>query len=94
MASEIVEGKRTFIERGGHLFELSERHGIKLIDLGDGTTMVNLDAGMQGRTFHLQELAELDDRVVVRLGPELGRSGPPSYGDEGGEPLGYPFPSQ
>jgi hypothetical protein len=87
MASEIVEGKRTFIERGGHVFRLPERHTVKLVALGDGTKMVSLTALMQGSSFQLRKLEELKDRVIVHLGPELGRHGPP-----GGEALGYPFP--
>jgi hypothetical protein len=47
-----------------------------------------LTALMQGSSFQLRKLEELKDRVIVHLGPELGRHGPP-----GGEELGYPFPS-
>jgi hypothetical protein len=87
MASEVVEGKRTFIERRGNVFELPKRHIVKLVPLGDGTTMVSLTALIQGSTFQLRKLEELKDRVIVHLGPELGRHGSP-----GGEALGYPFP--
>lgn len=89
MGSEIVAGKRTSIEHRVQVFELPDRHTVELVDLGDGTTMVNLTALMQGSSFHLRELEELDDRVIVHLGGELGSHGPPNAE----EVLGYPFPT-
>ncbi len=92
VVNEIVEGKRTFIERDGNVFELPSRHTIELTQGTSGTT-VAMSAFAQGSQFGLASLEELDDRIVVHLGPELGRVGPAGMGDSVPEPTGYPFPS-
>jgi hypothetical protein len=94
----VTEAKRTLIEHNGHEFELPYQHTLELkdVDVGEGRTetWVNLNAPMQGSTFHLREREERDDgTVVIHLGGEIGRHGPPSVGE--GPPIdlrGYPFP--
>jgi hypothetical protein len=94
VASERIEGKRTFIEHHGNVFELpAPHHTIELEDLSDGTTMAMLNTPMEGSSFQLAAIEELDDRVIVHLGSEFGRHGPPGMGDNIPELHGYPFPS-
>jgi len=58
MPSEVIEGKRTFIERHGKVVERPFRHTVEFTDLGDGTTSVSLMALVQGSSFHLREVEE------------------------------------
>jgi len=58
MPSEVIEGKRTFIERHGQVVERPFRHTVEFTDLGDGTTSVSLMALVQGSSFHLREVEE------------------------------------
>src|SRR2546430_17043763 len=71
MPSEVIEGKRTFIERHGQVVERPFRHTVEFTDLGDGTTSVSLMALVQGSSFHLREVEEWRTRAIVHLGPEL-----------------------
>jgi hypothetical protein len=87
----IVGGKRTFIERSGLLFELPTMHTMTLYLQEDGGTIVALRTPQSGSTFELNELEELEDRVIVRLGELRGQHGPPGIVEV--HFAGYPFPA-
>jgi hypothetical protein len=96
MAGEITAGKRTLIERHGNEFELPEQHTVELQPHNE-ETWVSLNTPQSGSLFVLRELEQRDDAVVVHLGAELGRHGPPGVGrpeDPLPEATGYPFPSR
>ena len=84
MAGEIVEGRRTLIERDGHEHELRQGHRVSL--------SVGLSTGSEGSTFAVQgvELRD-DDAVVLHLGENRGNHGLGTYGDRS-EVRGYQFP--
>lgn len=94
MVREIAPGKRTLIERDGTEFELPYQHSVELHPRDDGA-WVSLNTPMSGSLFVLRDLEERPDAVVVHLGAELGRHGPPGVGrpgDPSPEASGYPFP--
>jgi len=94
VVGEIVEGKRTLINNSAE-FELPFQRKVVLeeVPLEDRTeTWVNLSTPLEGSTFHLRELEERDEAVVVHLGSEIGRHGPPGMGEQVPEARGYPFP--
>ena len=94
MTGEIVEGKRTLIEHNGEEFELPYQHTVEL-QKQVNETWVSLNTPQSGSLFAVRELEERDEAVVIHLGSELGRHGPPGTGRIG-DPLpearGYPFP--
>ena len=95
MAGEIVEGKRTFIQRQGRkAFELPDKHIAELKDMGgDFGQVIGLDAPFGGAGHYaVDRLEELDVRVIVHVGEPFTMSGP-AYSGEGPRPpvSGYPF---
>jgi hypothetical protein len=88
MSGEVIAGKRTLIERDGREFELPYRHEIEVSGGEEQGRLVSLRALLQGSTFQLAELEVRDDSVIVHLGEEKGRHGPPGVN----EIIGYPFP--
>lgn len=96
--NEIVDGKRTFIERRGAAFELPEGHRVTLTtgDAGEPETIA-LAAGTSGSTtLWIASIDEEADRVTVHLGAEVGRTGGAEMlapGAKMPEARGYPFPS-
>lgn len=92
--SELVPGKRTFIERGGVEFELPEQHSAKWIEL-QGARCLSLHTPQQGGWYYVESVDEETDRVVVHLGDFTGdATGIGTTGAEIFEPTGYPFPSE
>ena len=84
MASEIIEGKRTLIERDGQEFELPRGHSANLT--------VGLSTPSEGSSFAVREIEIRDDAVVLHLREELGAHGLGSFGDVPAETRGYGFP--
>jgi hypothetical protein len=95
VAGELVEGKRTLIERNGKEFELPYQHRVELIEPLDdklGELWVTLNTPGEGSLFSV-EIEEREDSVVVHLRNELGRHGPAYWGGEQPQRIrGYPFP--
>ena len=95
MASEIMQGKRTLIERNGTEFELPYQHRVELIEPLDESLAklwATLSTPGEGSLFSV-DLEEREDSVVLHLRNELGRHGPPYWGEgRGPEARGYPFP--
>jgi hypothetical protein len=94
MASELVEGKRTLIERNGDEFELPYQHRMRLLEsVGEeaAETWISLSTPGDGSLFRVRDIEERDNEVVVHLGSELARhsigTGPVIR-----ETRGYPFP--
>lgn len=86
----LVPGKETVVRAPGAdwAFHLPERHTIEVSD-----DVVALATPLEGSTYELRGMEEVDDEVVVRLGAELGRHGPPSSRPEVAEARGYPLPA-
>jgi hypothetical protein len=94
MSGEIITSKQTVIEHNGNEFELPEQHTVELQEQAK-ETWVSLGTPQSGSLFVVRELEERDDAVVIHLGSELGRHGPPGstrIGEPLPEALGYPFP--
>lgn len=94
MAGEIVEGKRTFIERNGHEFELPDQHTADL-EPYDGAQTIALHTPGAGGTYWVRSVDEEADRVVVHVGDpliETGQAGAAGEGQPLPEVTGYPFP--
>jgi hypothetical protein len=89
MTGEIIEGKRTLIERDGREFELPFRHEVELTNGDEQSRFVHLRAGVQGSTYRLGDVEQHEDRVIVHLGDWIGHHGPPGKDAV----VGYPFPS-
>jgi hypothetical protein len=93
MADEIIEGKRTFIQRRGKpAFELPDQHTITLRDdLEAYGRCVELNTPGEGGLYMVDDVEKLDDRVIVHVGDWLGEHGPAGVGDTVPEVRGYPF---
>jgi hypothetical protein len=89
--NQIVPGRETVVRRSGAdwSFSLPYRHEIE-VDPGAG--FVQLRTPDTATMYQLGGIEEADEEVMVKLGPELARSGPPSMGDVVLAPLGYPLP--
>jgi hypothetical protein len=85
VAGEIVEGKRTLIERDGQEFELSPGHSARLT--------VGLSTPSEGSSFGIRRLEIRDDAVVLHLREKAGDHGLGSFGNVSSEIHGYPFSS-
>lgn len=97
VAGEIIERKRTLIERNGKEFELPKGHRVELIEPVDdslGKLWVTLNTPGEGSLFSV-DVEVRDAAVVLHLRNELGRHGPAGWGREEPPPRirGYPFPS-
>lgn len=84
MAGEIIEGKRTFIQRQNREpFPLPED------DQAEFTVFLSTPPfGQEGGLYAVDRLEVEDDRVVVHIGDERGNIG----FAVGGDRPGYPFP--
>jgi hypothetical protein len=95
MAGEIIEGKRTFIQRQGRrAFELPDQHTAKFEDFGGSYgQVIGLNAPLGGAGhYSVDRLEELDDRVIVHVGAAMMMSGPGHVGEGPRPPVaGYPF---
>jgi|SoimicmetaTmtLPB_FD_contig_91_71141_length_1060_multi_2_in_0_out_0_2 hypothetical protein len=93
MAGEIIEGKLTFIQRQNkRAYELPDGHTINLRDdLGDYGQCVELNTPGEGGLYTVDEVEDLDDRVIVHVGEALGEHGPVGMGEEIPPVRGYPF---
>jgi hypothetical protein len=88
----IVAGKETVIRRRGATWEFHLPHGHE-IQLDPSNQIVMLSIPSQSSGYVLDGLEETAEEVVVCLGEEHGRSGPPTVGDGPISPaLGYPLP--
>jgi hypothetical protein len=95
MTSELVPGKETLIEWDGMEFPLPEQHAVALLPTAGEPKWVSLRTPLEGGLYEFRGLDEFIDRVVVHVGAEVARSGPPAVVAEGEpipEPRGYPFP--
>lgn len=91
--TEVRPGKQTLVERGGTEFEPPDGHTVALYEgAGGPETYVALDTPQAGSLFHVREIEERGDSVVVHLGEWMGSHGPASFGSHVAEPTGYPFP--
>jgi hypothetical protein len=91
VAGELVEGKWTFIERGGAEFELPDQHTAEWADRG-GARCISLATPQMGGTYYVTGVDEDEGRVVVHAGDYVDGHGPGTFGDRVPEITGYPFP--
>jgi hypothetical protein len=95
MAGEIIEGKRTYLQRPGRTaYELPDKHTAELKDYGEtyGRVILLNAPFAGGGQYAIDDLEERDDRVVVHVGAPMTMSGPASVGEgPGPDVIGYPF---
>jgi hypothetical protein len=86
MASELVEGKRTFIARRGRQpYEIPDEHSARW---GDGRDEIHLEVPqVAGGLYSVDEIEEGDDTIVVWVGAMIAGAGPSGLSS----PIGYPF---
>jgi hypothetical protein len=88
----IVAGKETVLRRRGAdwSFHLPERHTVELTDDGH---YINVATPQESSLYKVDRVDDSDpEEVVVFLGEEHGKAGPPSFGPGVAEARGYPLP--